>query len=212
MTLRLRLTLLYGACFIAAAAGLLAITYALFTGGSRATAVQITAGHFKVVTASSAGSAGSAGPLPAGGQSGGASAGASNSGSGSTGTSADGRFRRQRAPSPGSLSALTQRANSVLAAQRTGDRSLLLEESGIALGIVSMIANASHELRTPLTFERTLVEVALADPDASVDSLRRACERVVTSTEQQERLIDALLTLARSQGEIGRPRSAATRR
>jgi signal transduction histidine kinase len=64
------------------------------------------------------------------------------------------------------------------------------------------VANASHELRTPLTLERTLVEVGLADPEASVESLRRVCERVLASTEQQERLIEALLTLARSQGGI----------
>jgi len=64
------------------------------------------------------------------------------------------------------------------------------------------VANASHELRTPLTLERTLVEVALADPDASVASLRRACERVLASGAQQERVIDALLTLARGQAGI----------
>ncbi len=64
------------------------------------------------------------------------------------------------------------------------------------------VANASHELRTPLTLERTLLEVALADPAPSVDSLRRVCERVVASTEQQERLIEALLMLARSQQAI----------
>ncbi|MDE3129707.1 MAG: HAMP domain-containing protein [Acidobacteriota bacterium] len=64
------------------------------------------------------------------------------------------------------------------------------------------VANASHELRTPITLERTLVEVALADPGASVDSLRRVCERVVTSTEEQERLLDALLTLARSEAGV----------
>ena len=61
------------------------------------------------------------------------------------------------------------------------------------------VANASHELRTPLTYERTLIEVALADPDATVHSLRRACERVLAAGEQQERLIEALLTLSRSQ-------------
>ena len=66
----------------------------------------------------------------------------------------------------------------------------------------SFVANASHELRTPLTLERTLVEVALADSEASVESLRHVCERVLTSTEQQERLIEALLTLARSQAGI----------
>jgi signal transduction histidine kinase len=61
------------------------------------------------------------------------------------------------------------------------------------------VANASHELRTPITLERMLVEVALADPRASVDSLRDACARVLVAGEQQERLIESLLTLARSQ-------------
>ena len=60
-------------------------------------------------------------------------------------------------------------------------------------------ANVSHELRTPLTFERTLLEVALADPDASAADLRAACERVLRSGQHQERLIDALLMLSRSQ-------------
>jgi signal transduction histidine kinase len=64
------------------------------------------------------------------------------------------------------------------------------------------VANASHELRTPVTVERALIEVALADPDASVESLRECCERVLATGEQQERLIEALLTLARSQGGI----------
>ncbi len=61
------------------------------------------------------------------------------------------------------------------------------------------VANASHELRTPITLERALVEVALSDPNPSVDSLRETCRRVLVSSEQQERLIEALLTLARSQ-------------
>ena len=58
------------------------------------------------------------------------------------------------------------------------------------------VANASHELRTPLTAERTLLQVALADPDATVDSLRAACQDVLALGEAQERLIEALLTLA----------------
>jgi signal transduction histidine kinase len=64
------------------------------------------------------------------------------------------------------------------------------------------VANASHELRTPLTAERSLLQVALADPDASVDSWRSTGEELLTLGEMQERLIDALLTLARSQGGI----------
>jgi signal transduction histidine kinase len=66
------------------------------------------------------------------------------------------------------------------------------------------VANASHELRTPLTLTRSLLEVALADPDASTADLRKACHRVLASNEQQERLIEALLTLARSQRGLDR--------
>ena len=61
------------------------------------------------------------------------------------------------------------------------------------------VANASHELRTPLTLERALIEVSLADPDASARSLRETCEHVLDVGARQERLIDALLALARSQ-------------
>ena len=61
------------------------------------------------------------------------------------------------------------------------------------------VANASHELRTPITLQRTLVELALAEPHPTVESLKHACRRVLKAGEQQERLIDALLTLARSQ-------------
>jgi signal transduction histidine kinase len=61
------------------------------------------------------------------------------------------------------------------------------------------VAHASHELRTPLTLERAILEVTLADPDADVATLRSACERVLAIGGQQEALIEALLTLARSQ-------------
>jgi signal transduction histidine kinase len=61
------------------------------------------------------------------------------------------------------------------------------------------VANASHELRTPLTLERALIEVALAEPNASADSLRATLEQVLAASEQQEQLIEALLMLSRSQ-------------
>jgi signal transduction histidine kinase len=61
------------------------------------------------------------------------------------------------------------------------------------------IANASHELRTPLTLTRTLLQMTLAEPNATIDSLRATCSEVLAAGEQQEQLIDALLTLARSQ-------------
>jgi signal transduction histidine kinase len=66
------------------------------------------------------------------------------------------------------------------------------------------VANASHELRTPLARQRTLIEVALADPEPSVASLQEVCKRVLVTGEQQERLIEALLTLARSQRGLDR--------
>jgi signal transduction histidine kinase len=66
------------------------------------------------------------------------------------------------------------------------------------------VANASHELRTPLARSRTLMEVALRDPGASAESLRATCQRVLAAGEEQERLIEALLTLARGQRGNGR--------
>ncbi len=64
------------------------------------------------------------------------------------------------------------------------------------------VANASHELRTPLARQRTLGQVALSDPDATAESLRAAHERILASGEEQEQLIDALLTLSRVQGGV----------
>jgi signal transduction histidine kinase len=66
------------------------------------------------------------------------------------------------------------------------------------------VANASHELRTPLARQRTLLEVALRDPEATEASLRVACERALVAGEQQERLIAALLTLARGERGLDR--------
>jgi signal transduction histidine kinase len=63
------------------------------------------------------------------------------------------------------------------------------------------VANASHELRTPLTLERTLLQVALADPDASAATLRATCEELLASGAEHERLLESLLTLA--SGERG---------
>ena len=61
------------------------------------------------------------------------------------------------------------------------------------------VANASHELRTPLTLERTLLQLALADPSASADALRATCEELLASGRDHERLLEALLTLASSE-------------
>jgi signal transduction histidine kinase len=59
------------------------------------------------------------------------------------------------------------------------------------------VANASHELRTPLARLKTLLQVAAADPDATVSSLSVAQQRALAAEQQLECLIDSLLTLAR---------------
>ena len=66
------------------------------------------------------------------------------------------------------------------------------------------VANASHELRTPLTLARALLEAVMTDPNPTTDSLMKTCERLHVATQQQERLIDALLTLAISERGIER--------
>jgi signal transduction histidine kinase len=58
------------------------------------------------------------------------------------------------------------------------------------------VANASHELRTPMTAIRTAAEVALDDPEPTVESLRAVLAETVEATEDTDRLMSALLALA----------------
>jgi signal transduction histidine kinase len=268
-TLRLRLTLLYGACFLAAGAALLAITYELVRNSTTLNApIEVSA---RVI---------SAGPVP----------------QPPKGLAHGTLFLSRKAPAGGFSVAIQQYGEQVTAFAASAQQQLqsarrkvtkvvrdavvkqhdkqlaaLLTKSGVALGIMALlsiglgwvmagralrplrtmnvraraitedslherlalerrgdelgelaetfdallarlerafesqrrfVANASHELRTPVTLERALVEVALADPDASIESLRECCGRVLAAGEHQERLIEALLTLARSQGGI----------
>jgi signal transduction histidine kinase len=66
------------------------------------------------------------------------------------------------------------------------------------------VANASHELRTPLTLDRALLERALRHPRPTPALWRTTCERLLVSSQQQDHLIEALLTLARSEGRVNR--------
>jgi signal transduction histidine kinase len=61
------------------------------------------------------------------------------------------------------------------------------------------IANASHELRTPLAVMRTTMDVVLAKPDRTREELRVMTEDLRAAVDQAERLIGALLTLARNE-------------
>ncbi|WP_329578721.1 HAMP domain-containing histidine kinase [Kitasatospora sp. NBC_01250] len=59
------------------------------------------------------------------------------------------------------------------------------------------ISNAAHELKTPIAVTRTLVEVAMNRPTAPPE-VRTLGENLLAVSERHERLIDALLTLARA--------------
>ncbi len=61
------------------------------------------------------------------------------------------------------------------------------------------IANASHELRTPLTVMRASADVVLDDPDSTPDDLRGMAIDVRAEVDHAEKLIDALLILARNE-------------
>ena len=67
------------------------------------------------------------------------------------------------------------------------------------------VGNASHELRTPLAINRTLLEVAVAEPDASED-VRRLAAPLLATNARSERLIEGLLLLARSEQALGEHR------
>lgn len=60
-------------------------------------------------------------------------------------------------------------------------------------------AYIAHELRTPLATQRALLELTLADPLADAAAWRDVAEDVLDACLQQERLLEACLTLARSQ-------------
>jgi signal transduction histidine kinase len=60
------------------------------------------------------------------------------------------------------------------------------------------IANASHELRTPLTVMRTAIDVVLAKPEPTRDELLSMSAEVRHAVDDAQRLIEALLVLARN--------------
>lgn len=66
------------------------------------------------------------------------------------------------------------------------------------------VANASHELRTPLAVMRTEIDVTMADPDADLAEYQRMAGVVREASERANRLVEALLLLARSEALSGR--------
>jgi signal transduction histidine kinase len=65
------------------------------------------------------------------------------------------------------------------------------------------VANASHELRTPLTVMRTAIDVTLAKPGRTPAQLEAMAAEVRQAVDRAEALIEALLTLARSDRGTG---------
>jgi signal transduction histidine kinase len=65
------------------------------------------------------------------------------------------------------------------------------------------VANASHELRTPLTEMRTLIDVTLAKPAVPAGQLELTMGAVRAAVDKNEELVEALLTLARSDRGLG---------
>jgi signal transduction histidine kinase len=65
-------------------------------------------------------------------------------------------------------------------------------------------ACVAHELRTPLATQRALLELALADPNTDGASWREIGADVLAACRQQERRLEACLTLARSKGGLQR--------
>ena len=219
-TVRVRLTLLYGALFLLSGAALLAITYALFvnaTGfvvtGPNGWSTELVNGHPVGLSRS----------MPA------------------AVAALHGRYPKLTASQIAAMLQSTSREVNFAAEQglltAEGHRQqghvlrYLAIESGIALAGMSLlslvlgwlmagrvlqplqdsyeaqrqfVANASHELRTPLTRQRALIQVALADPQASFSSLHAAHERVLASEQQLEQMIDALLALTRGQAGLER--------
>jgi len=64
--------------------------------------------------------------------------------------------------------------------------------------------NASHELCTPLTLDRTLLPVALRNPQATIEQWRSFAQELLASGQQQERILEAVLTATTSQAGTSR--------
>jgi signal transduction histidine kinase len=232
-SVRLRLTVLFGALFLAAGAALLAITYGLVSHATNGIFVSTNAG-FGGGAGSAAGGAPAALPAtdPLQAQAtriAGTAKAAENDalllysgialGIMAVVSTALGWFAAGRALRPlRRITAAAQRISATNLHERlaVGEPDDDLRELADTIDDLfgrldasfgaqrQFVANASHELRTPLARSRTMLEVALRDPGADAESLRATCRRVLAAGEEQERLLEALLALARGQRGLDR--------
>jgi signal transduction histidine kinase len=68
----------------------------------------------------------------------------------------------------------------------------------------NFVASAAHELRTPLTLDKTLLQVALRNRRSTAEQWRATGAELLESSQQQERVLEALLTLATSEAGLSR--------
>jgi signal transduction histidine kinase len=61
------------------------------------------------------------------------------------------------------------------------------------------VANASHELRTPLTMMRAALDVATSKPEPAAPGISVLAGRIRLGLDRAERLVESFLTLARAQ-------------
>ena len=66
-----------------------------------------------------------------------------------------------------------------------------------------LAAYIAHELRNALATQRSLLELALTDPDADIAAWREVGHDVLAACKQQERVLTACITLSQSEAEIG---------
>jgi signal transduction histidine kinase len=66
------------------------------------------------------------------------------------------------------------------------------------------VANAAHEMRTPLTLEHALIEETLTDDTATPAQYRALAARVLALGRQQAAMLESLLTLAGSERGLDR--------
>jgi signal transduction histidine kinase len=61
------------------------------------------------------------------------------------------------------------------------------------------VANASHELRTPLTMMRTALDVATRKPEPPVPAVTTLAGKIRAGLDKADRLVESFLTLARAE-------------
>ncbi|WP_329056285.1 HAMP domain-containing histidine kinase [Amycolatopsis sp. NBC_01488] len=221
MSLRLRLTVLYGGLFLLAGGALLGVTYLLFTQqvGRRVTFIAGTAPAGLPVLPSPESLDEQARQVREAAATSLLTQGAIALGAVAVLAAGLGWLVAGRALAP--LRQVTDTARRIAAAAEPGGQSRIalngpddeVKDLADAFDVMverldrsfdaqrRFVANASHELRTPLTLNRSLVEVAMHRRTAS-DDVRELGGKLLRINSRHEKLISGLLLLARSESAL----------